>query len=118
MFYHALGKPFAVAFNDTTFSPSNSALGGDRYYSTNTGKKIAVAYDDIGGGGCRHRPMSEFGGACSAAGGSNFADSDSYYHALGQKLAVAFNDHSFNDRSFNTYGAAPRQNRTSRMYFN
>lgn len=108
MFYHAVGRPFAVAFNDNTFSASSSTIVGpnDRFYTGTTGKKMAIVYEDIGA--CK--AVSEIGG--SACGGSAFADSDAYYHALGQKLAIAFND-----RSFNTYESRPRQDKT-RLYFN
>lgn len=108
MFYHAVGRPFAVAFNDNTFSAASSSIVGpnDRFYTGTSGKKMAIVYEDIGA--CKG--VSEIGG--SVCGGSAFADSDAYYHALGQKLAIAFND-----RSFNTYESRPRQDKT-RLYFN
>lgn len=113
MFYHAVGRPFAVAFNDSTFSASSGSIVGpnDRFYTggTTMGKKMSIVYEDIGA--CKG--VSEMGGgATMSACGSTFADSDAYYHALGQKLAIAFND-----RSFNTYESRPRQDKT-RLYFN
>lgn len=114
MFYHAVGRPFAVAFNDSTFSGASSSIVGanDRFYTGATGKKMAIVYEDIGGTG---RSMSECGGGAfgGTIRGSTFADSDAYYHALGQKLAIAFND-----RSFNTYESRPRQLDRTRVYIN
>jgi len=85
-YYSAVGRPFAVAFNDNTFNSIGYATSDLGMYST-TGKRIIpqLAGDDeiviINGGG------SDVGGG--------------YYS--GNKYAVAYNDRTFND-----YSSQPR----------
>jgi hypothetical protein len=101
-YYHALGRPFAVAFNDNTFSAVGYATNDAGIYNS-TGKKflpslcgdeeIQVIMNGNGGGSC-----------C----GSVYSDAGSAYHnGMGNKYAVAYND-----RTFNTYSSMPRCDRT------
>jgi len=86
-YYSAVGRPFAIAFNDNTFNSVGYATSDLGMYST-TGKRIipTLAADDeiiiVNGGG------SEMG---------------SVYNSGGNKYAVAYNDRTFND-----YSSQPR----------
>jgi hypothetical protein len=96
-YYHALGRPFAVAFNDNTFSAVGYATNENSIYNP-TGKKMSLCGDEeiqviMNGGG------SICGSLHSDAG-------NAYHNGMGNKYAVAYND-----RTFNTYSSMPRYDR-------
>jgi len=87
-YYSAVvGRPFAVAFNDNTFSAVGYATSDMGLYNT-VGKRYLPCDDEIqivGGGGT---PL--------------YLDSGSGYHS-GNKYVVAYND-----KTFNSYSSMPR----------
>jgi hypothetical protein len=100
-YYHALGRPFAVAFTDNTFSAVGYATSDLGMYS-GTGKKIMPA--SLVGDDEVHVIMNGNGGG-SCCGGSVYSEGGSMYHsALGNnRHAVAYSD-----RTFNAYASMPR----------
>lgn len=94
-YYHSVGRPFAVAFNDNTFSAVGYATNDQGFYTT-TGAKRAPS---LCGDEEIHVIVNRRGSCGSDYGG---------YHSagMGNRYAPAYND-----RTFNTYSSMPRYDR-------
>jgi len=95
-YYSAVGRPFAVAFNDNTFSAVGYATNDVGLYNT-TGGKICPS---LCGDQEIQMIMNRRGSCC----GSDYGG----YHSagMGNKYVVAYND-----RTFNSYSSLPRYDR-------
>lgn len=99
-YYSALGRPFAVAFSDNTFSAVGYASNDQGIYNS-CGKKILPAASCCGDDEIEVIMNKPRRGSCC---GSVYSEAGSGYHsAMGNRYAVAYND-----RSFNTYSSMPR----------
>jgi len=92
-YYHALGRPFAVAFNDNTFSAVGYATNDAGLYNR-TGRKSICGDEEI-------QVVMNGRGSC----GSVYSDCG-YHSGMGNKYAMRYND-----RTFNTYSSMPRYDR-------
>lgn len=99
-YYHALGRPFAVAFSDNTFSAVGYATNDMGIYNS-CGKRVLAPASCCGEDEIEvimNKPRR--GSRC----GSVISETASGYHsALGNRYAVAYND-----RAFNAYSSMPR----------
>lgn len=98
-YYSALGRPFAVAFTDNTFSAIGYASNDAGMYNQ-TGKRMLPSIC-----GDEEIQVIMTGGGGSCCGGSDYGSA--YNGMAGNKYAVAYND-----RTFNTYSSMPRYDRT------
>lgn len=100
-YYSALGRPFAVAFSDNTFSAVGYASNDMGIYNS-SGKKMLAPSSCCGDG--EIEVIMNGAGRRGSRCGSMYSDAGSGYHsAMGNRYAVAYND-----RSFNTYSSMPR----------
>jgi hypothetical protein len=106
-YYHALGRPFAVAFSDNTFSAVGYASNDMGIYNS-CGKRVLPAASCCGEDEIEvimNKPRR--GSFC----GSAISGGSGYHSALGNRYATAYND-----RAFNTYSSIPRHG--SVRYYN
>ena len=100
-YYHALGRPFAVAFSDNTFSAIGYATNDMGIYNS-SGRKMLPAASCCGDD--EIEVIMNNPGRRGSCCGSMISETGSGYHsALGNRYAVAYND-----RAFNTYSSMPR----------
>jgi len=92
-YYSALGRPFAVAFNDNTFSAIGYATNDAGVYNA-TGRRSLCGDEEI-------QVVMNGRGSC----GSVYSDCG-YQSGAGNKYAMRYND-----RTFNTYSSMPRFDR-------
>lgn len=92
-YYAALGRPFAVAFNDNTFSAVGYATNDSGLYNR-TGQRSLCGDEEI-------QVVMNGRGSC----GSVYSDCG-YHSGSTNKYAMRYND-----RTFNTYSSMPRYDR-------
>jgi len=92
-YYAALGRPFAVAFNDNTFSAVGYATNDAGLYNR-TGRKSLCGDEEI-------QVVMNGRGSC----GSVYSDCG-YHSGASNKYAMRYNDRTFND-----YSSMPRYDR-------
>jgi len=92
-YYHALGRPFAVAFNDNTFSAVGYATNdAGLYNSTGCKRGHSLCGDE------EITVVMNGGGSCCGSGYGGAGMGNRYVSA-------------YNDRTFNTYSSMPRYDR-------
>jgi hypothetical protein len=96
-YYGAVGRPFAVAFNDNTFSAVGYASNDMGLYTTTGIKRVPSLCGD-------EEIQVIMNGRRGSCCGSDYGG----YHSagMGNKYAVAYND-----RTFNSYSSMPRYDR-------